>query len=332
MIYTRRASCIGLTLLGLMSISGDWLHAQTTVLAPALVPHLDRIEVLVVDGRVTVLARTAGGTITTTTHRDGVEERLRLSLHPVAPALEYEQISGEQHLSIIASDGQRVTIHRQSHDDAEVPEMRLSQAPGEPLRWSLGTPPEEETIEAPSLWHLLIREPERTASELVPYLELLRPNWQLSAAAVDLETELLTLARRFPDPRRGTWLRLVAQLGSSSFSQRERADRALRQAGPLVLGFLQAIPPAELDAEQRYRIRRIVAALSQDHGEDAPGLVARRLITDRSVWLALLRRSELSKRRIAAHHLEQLLGRRLDFDPAAASDVREQQLQALGLD
>jgi len=325
------ASCLIVcaTFASVFSAAKSPAFGQLAIVAPALTPHLERMEVKIVSGRIGVFAQTTGGTISTTAHRDGREERLRLSLHGGSPALEYDQITADYHLAIVARDGQYVSILREPQEDAEIERLEFVQPPGEPLRWTVGTPPDEVTVEAESLWHLLLAESQSAVGELVPLIELLRPNWQLAAMAAELETELLTLALHYPDPRRDVWQRLVDELASPSFTVRERADRALRQVGPIVVGYLQSLPSDSLDAEQRFRVRRIVAALTRHDAEDNPQIVARRLMTDESIWFDLLGRSELATRRIAEAQLERIQGRPLTFDPEAPEEERRQQIQAL---
>ena len=303
---------------------------QVELVAPTLATHLSRLQVKVVDGRVWVLAQTAGGTISTTTHRDGREERLRLSLHGGVPAIDYDQITQDFHLGISVRDGQYVHILREPQDGTtKIERVEFTQTPGEPVKWSIGADPNQRLWQAPSVWHLFLDQPELVLQQLLPMLELLRPDWQLAATTTETETELLSLASRYPDPRREVWRRLVDQLASDSFAERQRADRALRQAGPAALGFLQSLDVRHLDAEQRFRIRRIVAAVSNYDAEDTPPLIARRLISDPMVWLSMLKRPELAKRRVAVQQLQRIWNRPVDFDIRADPATRRRQWEAL---
>ena len=132
---------------------------------------------------------------------------------------------------------------------------------------------------------------------------------------------------RLPDRRR--WDPLVEQLADERFSRREAADRELRSAGPVVLSYLQGLDFNRLDAEQQYRIRRIVRSLSRQTGDDTAEKFAPQLLADPDLWLALLSRQEESARRLAARQLEAILGQPIRFDPAADNATRKTQIERL---
>lgn len=315
--------------LAIAAISSTQAWGQTAPLSANLAVHLQRVQVEVIGGRIWILSRSQGGTITSTSQRGGREERLRLSLHTGIPAIEYSLSSEMMDLTISARDGQYVHVVREPKEGATIERLEFLQAPGEAVKLTLGRDPEKKTFQAPSLWHLLLEEPAICREQLIPLLELLRPNWQLAATASELETELSSLALQRSHGRRAIWNQWVARLGSDSFAQRERADRALRQAGPAILGYLHGIELDRLDAEQRFRIRRIIAAISSREAEDTPQIASRRLVADPRVWLALLKRPELPARRLATEQLARLLDRTIPFDPSADAATRQAQLDAL---
>jgi hypothetical protein len=161
-------------------------------------------------------------------------------------------------------------------------------------------------------------------------LELLHPSWQLAATGAEIE-DLLLHAEPTPagvPPDRRHWTRLVESLGSSKFSERENAERELYDAGQIVVPFLQGLDRSRLDAEQVYRMRSVVEALSVDY-EDKAERVANWLAGDDRVWLSLLARNEEPKRRAAAERLANLLGEPIDFDASANASVRSSQLARL---
>ena len=78
--------------------------------------------------------------------------------------------------------------------------------------------------------------------------------------------------------------------------QARRRWARLRAGGPAALAYLQQLDPADLNAEQQVRIRRILRAHPrkkgelQPKGDDTPEQAARLLAGDPAIWLALLSR------------------------------------------
>ena len=54
---------------------------------------------------------------------------------------------------------------------------------------------------------------------------------------------------------------LVDALADDDFNHRRRADRRLRAAGPMVLGYLYGLDVSRLEPEQQFRIARIIKVL-----------------------------------------------------------------------
>ena len=144
-----------------------------------------------------------------------------------------------------------------------------------------------------------------------------------------IEADLLKAAVAGKIPDRRHWADLVRQLGDNQFAKREAADRMLRAVGPQVTGFLQQLDYGQLDAEQQFRVRRIIDLLHGSAAADTAEQVAERLVADSSVWLALLDRPEASTRRIAAKHLAGMLGEPIGVDPEANPATQENQRELL---
>ena len=109
-----------------------------------------------------------------------------------------------------------------------------------------------------------------------------------------IEADLLKAAVAGKIPDRRHWADLVRQLGDNQFAKSEAADRMLRAVGPQVTGFLQQLDYGQLDAEQQFRVRRIIDSLHGSAAADTAEQVAERLVADSSVWLALLDGPEAS--------------------------------------
>ncbi len=116
---------------------------------------------------------------------------------------------------------------------------------------------------------------------------------------------------------------------SDRFVQRERAEHQLLGYGPVVLPFLRGLDRAALDAEQAFRVRRVIRGLARDADEDTTDRVVPWLSGDPRVWYALLARDDLRVRTIAASQLAKLLEAKLDFDAAAEPELRRVQRERL---
>lgn len=246
-------------------------------------------------------------------------------------AFSYHWTNNKKQLSIEVSNVSKIRLrYGGKGDDAQIP-VEFYQPLQAKVALKVGPEEKQQIYSAPSLWHLFLAYPAETKQHLVPLLELLHPNWKLSESAAAVEEELLRKADRneISDPKR--WAALVEQLGDDSFAKRQAADRAIRSADPAVLSFLQQLDFSRLDAEQQFRVRRIIEALSERLGDDLPEQVAAWLATDASAWLILLSRSEAVTRRQAARQLVALLGGPIPVDPEADPSTQKVQTEQLRL-
>lgn len=208
--------------------------------------------------------------------------------------------------------------------------FQFVQPPGRPISLSVTENDEQRVFRGASVWHLYLAEPEWTTAELIPYLEMLRPTWNLAAAGAALEEMLLQRARGSHTVDTARWTQLVAQLASANFAERESAQRELTRIGPVLSPFLESLRSAELDAEQAARVAKLTEVLAVDY-EDTVDRVATWLAADPQVWLSLLSREELAKREAAATQLAALSGQTIEFNPAADEPTRRAQIVALRL-
>jgi hypothetical protein len=160
-------------------------------------------------------------------------------------------------------------------------------------------------------------------------LELLRPDWKLEKVGAGVENQLLRMASGGALLDRARWAALVEQLGDNEFPRREAADRQLRAASPAVLGYLEQLDFSRLDAEQQFRVRRIISSLSRGLTGEMADQIASWLSGDAGVWLSLLSRPDASTRRLAARQLAAVWGEPIAFDPDASEEVRLGQIEKL---
>lgn len=298
--------------------------------APGVSAQLAKLEFSVVAGRVRAANHTTGGRLNFGARSLGREENLTADLSGPLPSIDYSIVTRKARIEITISDGERMRATCQPQGRSGITPMRFEQQPGMPISLviDVGAATERE-IQASTLWHLLIAEREVAAKHLLPVLAILRPDWPLLNQSAEIERQLYSAA---PDMRRLDQARLaelVDQLASERFAERQAADRDLRALGGRVVPYLKGLRPERLDAEQQFRVRRIITALSGGSNEDVPIQVAQRLRHDPEIWLVLLSRDELTTRKAAARQLQAILGRTLDFDPSAESPVRTRQLSAL---
>lgn len=256
-------------------------------------------------------------------------EKLTLRLSNGQRSVSYELSTPEEEVSFEIASADQLSIRRSGKPDSSVVPLQFTQVPGEPISLIVGRDPQQQLYRAATLWHLLITQPDECRQHLVPLLEILRPDWKLAETTAAMETKLLQAASVGRTSDRQRWAALVAQLADERFSKREAADRELRAAGRIVLSYLRGLDDNRLDAEQQYRIRRIIRSLSRQTGDDTAEGFAPQLVEDPEVWLALLSRQEEATRRLAARQLAAILEGPIRFDPAADAATRKAQIEQL---
>jgi len=322
-----------------------WLHGMATagllavwlaaVCAQAQGPLLNQaaqhrwIQFSIASGRVTLDGTRVGNIQSSNSDSNGRREQLSVRNDNGEPAMTYERTSADESLLFDLTSGDRVRIHRTPKGAGSAVPMEFVQLPNEKLVLTLGPADHQQAYRAASLWHLLIAQPQPCKQHLVPVLEMLRPDWKLAETAAKVEQRLLQGVGGAVAAERSRWAAWVAQLGDDRFAKREAADRALRAADPSVLSYLRQIEFGRLDAEQQFRVRRIIDALSGQSSDDSPEQVAAALSGDPLVWLALLGRPEPSTRQAAARQLATLLGEPIGVDPAADPATQQTQREQL---
>ena len=288
------------------------------------------IKFRVVSGRVS-LDGSRVGNIQTANNFNRQQDILSLQSDSGDTVLSYNWSNGKQQLSIEASNVSKLRIRYSGMgDDPQIP-LEFYQLLQAKTVLKVGPEGKQQIYSASSIWHLFLAYPAETRQYLAPLLEVLHPNWKLSESAAAVEIELLRKAGGNDTSDRKRWASLIDQLGDESFAKRQAADRAIRAADPAVLNYLQQLDFSRLDAEQQFRVRRIIEALSERFGEDSPEQVATWLAGDASAWLILLTRPEAPTRRQAARQLTAMLDGPIPVDPEADPSTQKPQIEQLRL-
>ncbi len=320
--YLILACAIGATTRGLAA-------AQSFEMNAGLAAHLQSVDFRIVAGRIEATSQQFGGHTTSTAKGEDRQETLSVNCTAARPSVQYQLLSYDVEVTLQIVDGNQLLIRRQPKSGSEAVAVEFSQQPGHPLVLTLGGGLEAQAYRAPTLWHLLLAYPETCERELLPWLDMLRPDWRLAETAAQIEDSLYRAARRQTVPDRARWTQLVAELAAVEFSRRQAADRMLRSAGQAVLPFLERLDPEQLDAEQRFRIRRMIASLTGSTSAERPQQIAVRMAGDCRVWVSLLSRPDAARRRLATEQLGRLFGEPIDFDPQADDATRSKQMERL---
>jgi hypothetical protein len=317
----RSARTVVLTLLGLCC-AADLAWAQGPMLS-RLITYRE-IQFGIIDGRLTFHI-----SIFSIAQPQGSKESLHTSLEKGQPRLDYHWAGKTESLTV------EISGHRQFAHLADAPVGKASSTPVEYTQASdekvaliLGTGDKKQVFRAADLWQLAMAYPNECKQHLTPLLLKLRSGRSLTDVAARIEAKLLRMAGDEMAARRLRWAKLVAQLGDEQFGKRQAADRALRGEGAAVLGYLRRLDIRRLDAEQQFRIRRILDSFS-GHDDDSLDVAAATLAEEPTAWLILLGRPEQSARQTAARQLASLLGQRIDVDPAADPDTQKEKRERL---
>lgn len=298
-------------------------------MSPNLRAQLRNIDFAVYTGRLDAYSQRQRRTTTGSAVRDQRQEKLAVNFKDGLPDLTYELSEPSLRLSLNVRDGRTFEIHRQPTGDALSARVEFQQPAKGPLHLVVVADGQQREVSGASLWHLLLADRQLCEVHLIPLLEILNPEWQLISTADEISLALSHWAVTDHNDSRQQWLLLVAGLASDEFAVRQQSDLQLRQAGMAVVPFLQRLNPSELDAEQWFRVRRILGSFQAVEAPDTPDRVVVWLTGDSQVWLSLLDSPELSQRELALAQLQVLLNRNLEFDPTAPLTTRNEQLESL---
>jgi len=280
-----------------------------------------------VQGRIRV-ATTRFGAFNVSRPTGAGSEKLQVQATGGKVTLKYEMTREDYKLLVEIDGAESLRIDLQVPGEREK-SVTLVQPVDGPITLSIDEGGKVSTYKGDSLWFLMLVQPRVAGRWVVPLVRAINEQWDLEQIAGRIEQSLVQIAAEQSPPDLQQWSMLVAQLGDPSFSVRQRADWHLRRLGPLVRPYLEHLDWSRLDAEQRFRLRRILVAIGQNADDEQPEQVARSLAGDPATWLALLERSEQPVREQAARWLAALLGGPIQFDPAASAEVRQEQIEQL---
>jgi len=284
----------------------------------------------IVEGRITLTCRNIGNVPRQSSSGNGRKETITLGYENGRAILNYERTTPNEQLIInVPRSANKVTISRLPRGKSSFTAVEFQQSPNEKTTLTLGTGDRRRVFHAADFWQLAIVQPKECREHLFPVLDLLRPDWKIAAMVARVEASLLARAREDATADRTRWAALVEQLGDDQFTKREAADRALRAGAASALNYLRQLDFDRLDAEQQFRVRRIIARLAGKSEDDSADEVATSLARNSAVWLALLGRPEAATRQTAARQLTALFGEPIDVDPAAEPDTQKAKRERL---
>ncbi len=325
----RRTASIITVAISLHSFST--VSADNTTTPSTLISRLDWVRLDVIRGRITARQVVPGSkpSQSASQRRGEVEEFLAYNACSEAISVSYRWEDAQQSIRLEVSDSDQVILECQPKGDYANRYLRFEQTNSQ-LLLHIGDPAESPVeLAADNLWQLMLIEPQVCQVHLVPVLHKLRPDWALEQQCQRIKQHLMAnLDPELPDAEQLS--RLVSQLSSPQFRQRQQAAKQLRSYGQAVLPMLASLPEKQMDREQRLRLQQIKQSLEVDQ-VDLAARVAGWLAQDPHVWIALLHDANPDHRHFAAEQLERRCDRRFEFDAHADPVTRQQQIASLRL-
>ena len=163
------------------------------------------------------------------------------------------------------------------------------------------------------IWLAMLKMPEAHRIRFIRVLQRLSPHLHLELRFKDVLGRLSRIALSPVATDCERIRSLIVQLNSESFSERQLADRQLREFGRPLVGFLAGLDYSTLSAEQRTRLKRISANLISIDPDTTEQVVSC-LRMDPTAWLVLSKCNDPILARGAIAQIEQLTGRKLGLD------------------
>ena len=257
---------------------------------PTLFSKCSAIRIEFVLGRLTIIPQHRGQIRLTKSPpgSEEISESLQVNNDDVSPVVRYECKHGDRPFILEVINYREVNLLAQHDRDNSTKFVEFRQPLQGDLEVIVHDGQQSREIKSQSFWHLILTERALCETELVPVLEVLRPDWHLVDLTEQVESGLFHAALSKPLISRRYLSELVAQLNSPRFQKRQSADSQLRSCGPAALPFLDSLSRQNLSGEQRMRIDRIRRAISTASMDTAERMTEW-LADDEHVWFALLK-------------------------------------------
>jgi hypothetical protein len=292
---------------------------------PLLQSQLRFLQFRVVMGRIEVTTDDPIRNFGTSSKQGETTERLSIEFGTDTLSLDYTLSMPQGDFSVRVVDSREVIVRKNpAPGQKQLPVLFVQPREGL-MQLIVGSGETAREVRAHSLWQIMLAEPEICRTELTPLLQLLRPTWKLHDTFAELETSLVTWNAPSSAISGEAIQTLVTDLGGETFAEREMAERQLTAVGSQVVTWLRRLDLANLDAEQRFRIRRIMDDFGDAQTEDTSNFAVRWLAVDPQTWALLLNRDDMKLRQLALEKLTKLVNRPIQFDPTADDTTRQKQ-------
>jgi hypothetical protein len=282
----------------------------------------------VLNGRFVCRLERLTGWGNTISNKQGVE-KLQFKNDERGNSMHYELKTATRRVKIDAWREELTMVRQVVQEGKVTATTRFEQRPGAPLRLEVIEGDVSQTIEGDTVWHLWLTDAQLCAENLLPMCELIGLEVPWTQFTQALETRLVQLADAGESHDQTEWRKWLDELSSPQFTVREAADRQLRAAGTSLLPFVRRLDLSLLDAEQRFRLRRIIYDLHSDVAADTVDSTADLLLDDPRVWVELLDREDEAARTAVAAQLRRTWQAEIEYDVAGSVDVRREQVARL---
>ena len=174
----------------LSAMSADLVRGQIPKMHAAFEGQLRLFEPRVIAGRIVAVSSHTGQHTSSSRSGSDRRERLSIRLTEAGPTVSYDLTTPGEQVGFEIVNGDRVTLRRQYRTEQGPASIEYYQIPDRPVVVLSGPTDESVKIEAPTLWHLFLAEPEFCQQQIVPLLELMRPDWKVATLAAEIEEQL----------------------------------------------------------------------------------------------------------------------------------------------